>query len=97
MNTHKGTQTQRHNNSLHIDPENGHQWVIAERRQAHGPLLPALYLFLEFTLVLLLVVSVGLFQIGWLTGIMLLVGVYYLIISCLPRYREAVERQKYYT
>ena len=102
MTTYNGNSTihqQNHRmqqNTMRIDPTYGRQRIASERRHARGPLMPILFLTLELTLILQLIYTVGLFHIGWLTGMAIVAGIYTLFTSCLPRFQGALYRQKYY-
>ena len=84
----------RNKNGLGVDPVYGQTRIASERRRARGPMMPTLFLTLELTLILLLIYTVGIFHVGWLTGIGIAAGIYVLFTSCLPRYHAALERQK---
>ena len=79
---------------LHAEPRYERHHILLERRYAQSPFLPLLFLLLELLLIALVIYSVGQFHILWLDRVILGGGIFYFVVSSLPRFWMILHRQK---
>jgi len=74
-----------------------HKTRRVERRTALGNLKPFLYMVLESIALLMLCWLVTKFDILYLSTVLYIGTMFYIITSIIPRYRKAIKRQEYPT